>query len=48
MSGINYPRVAMAAGATAVAFIVLEIVVEGLARLFFQVSEASLFQEIRT
>ena len=45
MSGINYPRVALAAAVAAVAFVVLEIVVEGLAKLIFQVSEIELWQE---
>ena len=45
MSGINYPRVALSAAAAAVAFVVLEIVIEGLARLLFQVSEAALWQQ---
>ncbi len=44
MSGINYPRVALAAAVAAVAFVVLEVVIEGLARLLFQVSEAELWQ----
>ena len=45
MSGINYPRVALAAAVAAVTFVVLEIVVEGLVRLLFKVSEAQLWQE---
>jgi hypothetical protein len=45
MSGINYPRVALAAAVAAVTFVVLEIVVEGLARLMFRVSEAELWRE---
>ena len=45
MSGINYPRVAMAAVAAAVAFIVLEFVIEGLVRVTFQVNEIDLWQE---
>ncbi len=45
MSGINYPRLALAALAAAVTFIVLEVVVEGLAKLIFRVSEANLWRE---
>ncbi len=45
MSGINYPRVALAAAVAAVAFVVLEVVVEGLTKVFFQVSEMELWQE---
>ena len=45
MSGINYPRVALSAAVAAVTFVILEIVVEGLARLFFEISEVELWQE---
>ena len=45
MSDINYPRVALAAAVAAVTFVVLEIVIEGLAQLMFQFSEAELWQQ---
>ncbi len=45
MSGINYPRVAWAAVVAAVAAVVLEIVVEGAAKLMFRISEADLWAE---
>ena len=45
MSGINYPRVALAAAVAAVAFVVLEVAIEGLAKLLFGISEMKLWQE---